>query len=206
MNTLIMSRSQEATTVSLSFEELMSQHYRKGYSYAYRLTGNQEDAEDLTQEAFLRIYRSLHHYDPTRPFERWMFRIISNLFVDTLRARPRQAPLSLDCPLEGNDGESMFSEIPDSENDPERQVMRSIMDERVQHALNSLPPIFLQTVILTDIEGLSYDEAAKTLNCAVGTIRSRLHRARLMMRTVLLGKSVPRDSVRPHLRPLPNAG
>jgi RNA polymerase sigma-70 factor (ECF subfamily) len=188
----------------LCFEDLMSAHYRKAYSFAYRLAGNQEDAEDLTQEAFLRVYRSFQHYDPSRPFERWLFRIITNLFVDSLRARPKQMPLSLDAPLEGNDGDTMFNEIPDAEADPARHVMREIMDERIQKALNILPPAFKKTVILTDIEGMSYDEASQILGCAVGTVRSRLHRARMMMRAYLTGKA---SSVRgSHMHPLPTAG
>ena len=173
-----------------SFEELMKSHYRKAYSFAYRLAGNQEDAEDLTQEAFLRVYRSFQHYDSTRPFDRWLFRIISNLFVDTLRARPKIAPLSLDTPIEGNDGDTMFSEIPDVDSDPANQVLREVMDERIQGALNALPPAFRKTVILTDVEGMSYDEASKILGCAVGTVRSRLHRARLMMRATMAGRTI----------------
>lgn len=178
----------EAVTSPLSFEALLREHHRKAYSYAYRLCGNREDAEDLTQEAFIRAYRAIDRYDPNRPFERWLFRIISNLFVDTLRSRPRQMPLSLDSPIEGQDGDALFNDIRDDESDPSRVLMKDIMDERLQIAVDSLPPVFRETVILTDIQGMGYDEAAELLDCAVGTIRSRLHRARVMMRDVLAGK------------------
>jgi RNA polymerase sigma-70 factor (ECF subfamily) len=177
-----------ASQKDVTFEALVKEHYRKAYAFAYRMTGNREDAEDLTQDAFLRAYRALDRYDRSRPFERWLFRIIANLFVDNLRSRPRQAPLSLDSPLEGNDGDSLFSEIPDEAADPARHLMRNVMDERLQEALNRLPDAFRQTVLLTDVEGMSYDEAAEVLGCAVGTIRSRLHRARVLMRNMLIGK------------------
>ena len=143
--------------------------------------------------------RAFDRYDPGRPFDRWLFRIVANLFVDRLRARPKQAPLSLDTPYEGNDGDSLYSEIPDEEADPSRILMRGVMDERIQTALNNLPAVFRQTVLLTDIEGMSYDEAAEVLGCAVGTIRSRLHRARVIMRSVLTGRPAARRraTVRP---------
>ena len=181
------------------FNRLMQDHYRKAYSFAYRMAGNREDAEDLTQEAFVRAFRAFDRYDTDRPFDRWLFRIIANLFVDRLRSRPKQAPLSLDTPYEGNDGDSLFSEIPDEEADPSRILMKRVMDERIQAALNGLPVVFRETVVLTDIEGMSYDEAAEVLGCAVGTIRSRLHRARVIMRNTLTGcaTSRRRHSARP---------
>ena len=167
------------------FNQLMRENYRKAYSFAYRMAGNREDAEDLTQDAFVRAYRAFHRYDQSRPFDRWLFRIIANLFVDKLRARPKQAPLSLDTPMEGSDGDMLFSEIADSESDPAKVVLREIVDERIQQALMELPLPFRETVLLTDVEGLSYEEAAAILGCAVGTIRSRLHRARMIMRNFM---------------------
>jgi len=178
-----------AGTVSVrGFESLLREHYRKAYAFAYRLAGNREDAEDLVQDSFIRAFRARERFDPSRPFERWLFRIISNLFVDRLRARPKQMPLSLDAPMEGNDGDTLSSEIPDIDADPSRLVMRTVMDERLQEALNSLPVAFRQTVVLADIEGMSYEDVAETLGCAVGTVRSRLHRARTMMRDHLTGR------------------
>lgn len=171
-----------------NFDALMKEHYRKAYAFSYRMTGNREDAEDLTQDAFLRAFRAYDRYDPSRPFERWLFRIIANLFIDRLRSRPKQTPLSLDAPLEGADGDTLFSELPDDDADPSRIMLRDVVDERLQVALAHLPATFRQTVLLTDLEGMSYEEAAKILNCAVGTIRSRLHRARVLMRNTLAGK------------------
>lgn len=172
---------------SARFDSLMKENYRKAYSFAYRMSGNREEAEDLTQEAFVRAYRAFERYDASRPFERWLFRIIANLFVDKLRSRPKQSLLSLDSPLEGHNGDAIYSEIADVQADPMRHVVETVLDERIQGALNALPAPFRETVILTDVEGMGYDEAAELLGCAVGTIRSRLHRARVMMRNHLLG-------------------
>ncbi len=169
------------------FDRMLRENHRRAFSFAYRMTGNREDAEDLTQDAFIRAYRAFDRYDRSRPFDRWLFRIIANLFVDRLRSKPKQTPLSLDVPTEGDEGDPMFSEIPDEGSDPSRLLLRDIMDERLQSALNELPYQFRRTVLLTDLEGFSYDEAAEMLGCAVGTIRSRLHRARVMMRDNLAG-------------------
>jgi RNA polymerase sigma-70 factor (ECF subfamily) len=181
-------RNATTATAPLDFDRMLREHHRRAFSFAYRMTGNREDAEDLTQDAFVRAYRARDRYDPTRPFDRWLYRIIGNLFIDRLRSRPRSAPLSLDAPMEGNDGDMLFSDIPDEGADPACIVLREVMDERLQKALNALPHQFRQTVLLTDVEGMSYDEAADTLDCAVGTIRSRLHRARVMMRASLAGR------------------
>lgn len=181
-----------ASSATLDFEQMLREHHRRAFSFAYRMTGNREDAEDLTQDAFVRAFRARERYDVSRPFDRWLYRIISNLFIDRLRSKPRSTPLSLDAPMEGNDGDRLFGDIPDEESDPARVLLKGVMDERLQDALNSLPYQFRQTVLLTDVEGLSYDEAANALDCATGTVRSRLHRARVMMRDSLAGRPVHR--------------
>src|SRR5437762_12075044 len=97
------------------FEKLVARTQRQAYNMAYRMTGNRDDAEDLTQEAYLRAYRSFDKYNRALPFENWFFRILSNLFVDGLRRKPKQAPLSLDQPMNpGDSGENEYvREIPD---------------------------------------------------------------------------------------------
>jgi RNA polymerase sigma-70 factor (ECF subfamily) len=183
--------AEQRNRLDASFDELFLSHKRRAFAFALRMAGNREDAEDITQEAFLRAYKAFDRYDGSRPFDRWLFRIIANLFVDRLRVRPKQLPLSLDAPMEGSDGDAMFSEIPDMDSDPAQQVLRETMDERLQEALAILPKDFRDTVMLTDVDGMSYDEAAEVLGCAVGTIRSRLHRARTMMRDHLQGRTKP---------------
>src|SRR5437016_14533238 len=111
------------------FEKLVARTQRQAYNMAYRMTGNRDDAEDLTQEAYLRAYRSFDKYNRALPFENWFFRILSNLFVDGLRRKPKQSPLSLDQPL-NEGGEAEFSlEIADPESDPEEQMMKDVRSE-----------------------------------------------------------------------------
>src|SRR5437588_10445078 len=105
------------------FEALVARTQRQDYNMAYRITGNRDDAEDLTQEAYLRAYRSFDKYNRALPFENWFFRILSNLFVDGLRRKPKQPPISLDQPL-GDAGESDYVlEVADAESDPEEQIL-----------------------------------------------------------------------------------
>jgi RNA polymerase sigma-70 factor (ECF subfamily) len=171
------------------FDRLVQRYHKQAYNIAYRLTGNHADAEDLTQEAFVRAFRFFDNYRRDLPFENWLFRIISNLFVDDLRRRPKARIQSLDAPV-GNDATSesnAFLEIPDSRDNPERVVLHEELDEQIQKALASLPADFRTTVILADIESMSYEEISEAMHCSLGTVRSRLHRGRKLLRTKLAG-------------------
>src|SRR5436853_404047 len=126
-------------TAQGEFETLIARTQRQAYNIAYRMTGNRDDAEDLTQEAYLRAYRSFDKYNRALPFENWFFRILSNLFVDGLRRKPKQAPLSLDQPLSDSSESEYTLEVPDVEADPEVRIMKDVMDERIQCALARLP-------------------------------------------------------------------
>jgi RNA polymerase sigma-70 factor, ECF subfamily len=166
------------------FDMLVSRCHRQAYNIAYRLTGNHADAEDLTQESFLRAYRFFDRYNREMPFENWLYRIMSRVFIDELRKKPRFKTQSLDQPLNtGDSGEAdVLLEIPDFESDPEQMILCDALDEYLQNALNALPEEFRIAVILADIEGLSYEEIADTMNCSLGTVRSRLHRGRKLLR------------------------
>ena len=180
-----------ASTNHNEFENLVSRTKRQAYNMAYRMTGNRDDAEDLTQEAYLRAYRSFDKYDRALPFENWFFRILSNLFVDRLRRKPKQTPLSLNQSLTNADGEDDFTlEVPDEESNPENQFMKDILDERLQNALTAMPKDFRTAVMLCDVEGLSYEEIAKAMGTSIGTVRSRIHRGRLMLRKRMEGEPV----------------
>lgn len=168
------------------FDALVSRHHRQAYNIAYRLAGNHADAEDLTQEAFLRAYRFFDRYNREMPFENWLYRIISNVFIDELRKRPKARGQSLDQPLPntGSDSEIRL-EIPDVTGDPAYTMLQTSLDEPLQRALNALPHDFKEAVILADVEGMSYEEIADVMGCSLGTVRSRLHRGRKMLRNRL---------------------
>jgi len=151
------------------------------------MTGNHSDAEDLTQEAFVRAFRFFGNYRRDWPFDNWLYKIMSNLFVDDLRRRPKKQGPSLDQPLDtGNAGDDVYLEIPDFASNPEKLVMSQELDEHVQRALNCLPKDFRLTVVLADIEGLSYEEISEAMHCSLGTVRSRLHRGRKLLRSKIL--------------------
>ena len=168
------------------FDVLVARCHRHAYNIAYRLAGNHADAEDLTQEAFLRAYRFFDRYDRQMPFENWLYRIISNVFIDEVRRRPKVKPHSLDQPLPGSSPASEIRlELPDPGANPETMLLHHELDEPLQHALNALPHDFRQAVILADVQGLSYEEIAAVMGCSLGTVRSRLHRGRKLMRNKL---------------------
>jgi len=163
------------------FDELVQRYHKQAYNIAYRMTGNHADAEDLTQEAFIRAFRFFAQYKRELPFDSWLYKIMSNVFVDMLRRRPKAQIRSLDQPIATEDGEAVI-EIADDSAGPEEQLMSREMDSRIQAALNSIPEDFRLAVIYADIEGLSYEEIADAMNCSIGTVRSRLHRGRKLLR------------------------
>ena len=175
------------------FEKLVERTQRQAYNMAYRLTGNRDDAEDLTQEAYLRAYRSFGTYNRQMPFENWFFRILSNLFIDILRRKPKQKPLSLDQSLNDEEnGESLLLQIPDENANPERNLMDQVMDERLQTALAALPEVFRVAVLLCDVEGKSYEEIGEIMESSIGTVRSRIHRGRTLLRRMIDSQLEPR--------------
>jgi RNA polymerase sigma-70 factor (ECF subfamily) len=160
-----------------SWDEIVREHSARVYRLAYRLTGNPQDAEDLTQETFLRVFRSLSSYTPGT-FEGWLHRITTNLFLDQARRRARIRMESM-----GEDAARIVST--DDHGRPERGFEHANLDNDVQRALDALRPEYRAAVVLCDIEGLSYEEIAVTLGVKLGTVRSRIHRARAQLREAL---------------------
>jgi RNA polymerase sigma factor (sigma-70 family) len=159
-----------------TWEEIVREHSGRVYRLAYRLTGNQHDAEDLTQEVFVRVFRSLGTYTPGT-FEGWLHRITTNLFLDMVRRRAR-------IRFEGI-AEDAHERLPGREPSPQQIVDERSLDGDVQTALDELPADFRAAVVLCDIEGLSYEEIAATLGIKLGTVRSRIHRGRAQLRDSL---------------------
>lgn len=168
------------------FNELMGLSYKKVYNMAYRLAGNRSDAEDLTQDAFYRAYRSFSDFEGDRPFENWIFRIVTRLFLDLLRNRRRRIrAVSYDSPLPHGGDENLFFDMPDDAPNPEQTMLEGSFSEELQKALNSLSPSQRLLVTLADIEGVPYKDIADMLDKPVGTIRSRLHRTHKLLRARL---------------------
>jgi RNA polymerase sigma factor (sigma-70 family) len=167
-----------------TWQEVVEQHSARVYRLAYRLTGNVHDAEDLTQEVFVRVFRSLSTYTPGT-FEGWLHRITTNLFLDQVRRKKR---IRFDALAEDAD-----ARLPGREPDPSRAYDDTHLDDDVQAALDALPPDFRAAVVLCDIEGLTYEEIAATLGIKLGTVRSRIHRGRAQLREALAHRA-PRSA------------
>jgi RNA polymerase sigma-70 factor (ECF subfamily) len=162
-------------TTMPSWDELVRQHADRVYRLAYRLSGNQHDAEDLTQETFIRVFRSVQNYQPGT-FEGWLHRITTNLFLDMVRRRGR---IRIEALPED------YDRVPADEPTPEEIYHDSHLRPDLQAALDALPPEFRAAVVLCDIEGLSYEEIGATLGVKLGTVRSRIHRGRQGIRDYL---------------------
>jgi len=162
--------------VAPSWEEIVTEHSARVYRLAYRLTGNMHDAEDLTHDVFIRVFRSLHSYQPGT-FEGWLHRITTNVFLDKMRRKQRIRFDAL--------SDDAAARLPSREVGPEQSYADTHFDDDVQRALDSLTPDFRAAVVLCDIEGLSYEEISTTLGVKLGTVRSRIHRGRSQLRAAL---------------------
>ena len=167
------------------FARLLAAHQDKLYRVAYRMAGHHEDAQDLLQDALLEAYRSFKKFQRGSYFDKWLYRIMTNTFIDRQRHKKRVGVVeSLDAPLPG-ETEGAGRDIPDWVDEPSRRVLEDKFDEPVQKALDALPPEFRMVLILSDVEEFSYEEISEIMDTPIGTVRSRLHRARAMMRQKL---------------------
>jgi len=172
---------------TVQWDEVVQAHSTQVYRLAYRLTGNRPDAEDLTQDVFIRVFNSLDGYQPGN-FAGWIHRITTNLFLDKARAAGRQKIFGF---FEGAE-----ERLPSSETLPEHVVHDAGFDPDVEAALSRLPATFRVAVILCDVEGLSYEEISDVLGVKVGTVRSRIHRGRAQLREALSHREPRRGRTR----------
>lgn len=158
-----------------TWSELVQEHADSVYRLAYRLSGNQHDAEDLTQETFMRVFRSLKRYQPGT-FEGWLHRITTNLFLDMVR---RRAKIRMEALPED------YERVPGTDMTPEEAYNVANLDPALQRALDGLAPDFRAAVVLCDVVGMTYEEIGETLGVKMGTVRSRIHRGRAQLRESL---------------------
>lgn len=164
-----------------SFGELVARYQMRLYNLAYRILHSHEEAEDVVQETFLNVFRALPNFKGDR-FSPWVYKIASNLCLDFLRRR-RPNTVSLDAPV-GEDGE-MIREIPDEAGLPEETALAEALGLDIQKAIDSLPPKYRAVIVLRHVEDLTYEEIADILNLPLGTVKTRLFRAREMLRARL---------------------
>jgi len=159
-----------------TWDEIVENHSDRVFRLAYRLTGNRPDAEDLTQEVFVRVFRSLDTYTPGT-FEGWLHRITTNLFLDGARRKQRIRFDAL--------SDERAARLESADVAPELAYADQRFDDDIERALATLPPDFRAAVVLCDVEGLTYEEIADILDAKLGTVRSRIHRGRAMLRRAL---------------------
>ena len=159
-----------------AFEKLVTEYEKGVYAIALRMTGNPEDASDMTQEAFIKAYNSLQSFRGDSKFSVWLYRIASNVCLDFLRSRSRKPTVSLS--VEDDEGEETQLDVADESQSPELLLERSLTRDAVQRGLQALAPDYRQILLLREIQGLSYKEIADVLRIEVGTVKSRIFRAR----------------------------
>jgi RNA polymerase sigma factor (sigma-70 family) len=168
-----------------AFAELLRRYQSHLNRLFYHLAPDWEERADLAQEVWIRVYRHIHRLqDPTK-FRGWLSRIATNLFYDELRKRKRvNQPISLDAPLFVDDGE-MSWELPDDAPSPSDDLATREFYEHLQTAIADLPETFRTTIVLREIEGLAYEEIAEITGVSLGTVKSRIARARIKLQSVL---------------------
>lgn len=167
-----------------AFEKLVTKYEKTVYNLALRMTGNAEDAADMTQESFLKAYRSLTSFRGESKFSVWLYRITSNVCLDFLRSKSRRPVSSLT--VEDSDGEETELEIPDLSADPEEKLLSSLTRDAVQRGLDALPAQQKEILLLREISGLSYGEISETLGIEISTVKTRIFRARKRLAAFLV--------------------
>ncbi len=170
-----------------AFEELVCRYERKIFTAAFRLIGNREDAADLAQEAFLRAFRSIQGFRAEASFLTWLYSIVTNLCRDELRKRARVQLESLDerITLDDNEVAKQFSS---PEVGPAEVYEQKELQEKIQGLINTLLPEYRMALVLRDIQGFTYEEIAIQMECSLGTVKSRINRARNYLKDKLLAE------------------
>jgi RNA polymerase sigma-70 factor (ECF subfamily) len=169
--------------VRLAFDLLVERFKNPLMNYIFRFTGNSEDAADILQDTFIRVYRKKHLYRTIARFSTWVYTIAGNLAKSELRKGHRKYLTPID--RKKDDNEEWSIPLPDGEPLPDRIADSNIVFERIQEALLKLPDVFREAVILRDIQELSYEEIAAIVEMPIGTVKSRISRGRLQLKEIL---------------------
>ena len=163
-----------------AYRELVELYQGQVFSVVLRMVRRREDAEDLTQETFVRMFRALDRYDPQRPFAAWLFTIASRLAIDHIRRR-KVSPISLTQREPGSD-EEYDIEVPDPGPTPDEVTSRTEEERRTEELIRSLPPHYRIVVMLRHQRDMAYEEIAEALHLPLGTVKARIHRAREILK------------------------
>ncbi|HYE83248.1 MAG TPA: sigma-70 family RNA polymerase sigma factor [Clostridia bacterium] len=167
-----------------SFELLISSYDKRAYNIAYRIMGNEEDAKDMAQEALLRVFKSIKDFKGQSAFSTWLYRIVTNVCLDELRRRKNDKYVPLESTVQTDNGE-LHMELCSDKETPESAYERVEQRELITKAIRELNDEYKSVIVLRDIQGFSYDEISNMLDCSLGTVKSRINRARTMLRDKL---------------------
>jgi RNA polymerase sigma-70 factor (ECF subfamily) len=182
----------EPSTAGRAFDAEALPHLDALYRVALRLTGDETQAEDLVQDTMLKAYRSWRQYRPGTNAKGWLLTILRNTFINDYRRRKLE-PVATD--LEAVEPHAIYRAVEDV--DPEGAFFSKIVDEKVLEAVDALPPEFREVLVLSDMEGLRYGEIAEALHVPVGTVKSRLFRARRLLQARLYNYAVETGIIAP---------
>lgn len=172
------------------FERLIEETRKRARSMASQLTRNPTEAEDLLQETWTKAWRGFGSYTPDRPFLNWLLRIMQRAYLDSRRRlNPIRKAESLNSLISPTDGEVQEVQIPDTSAGPDEQLFRKQLREELHASMAELPSVYRDAIVMCDLEGLTYAEIADEQKTTVGTVRSRIHRGRKLLREILLRHS-----------------
>lgn len=168
-----------------AFNEIVLRYKGKVYNFIHRMVPNTLDAEDLTQETFVRAYMSIHSFQSRASLNTWLFRIATNLCIDHSRKNKKVYGMTSSLSQESEEDEETQRDIPDAALDPQRLLLNKELGGQLDKALRDLPEKLRTVVLLYDIEGLAYEEISGIIGCPLGTVKSRLFNARNALRQKL---------------------
>lgn len=169
-----------------AFDILVSRYQDRAYKYAFRLVRDPNEAADIVADAFVRVYNALHHFRGQSAFSTWLYRIVTNCFLDARKKTKNKVHLSLEQTMAVEDGE-VSRQVEDLADGPEALLEKSAREDAVQFALDDMPEFQKAMLVMYHVEGMSYEEISASLDLPIGTVKSRLNRARLALREKLAG-------------------
>jgi RNA polymerase sigma-70 factor (ECF subfamily) len=170
-----------------AFEILVSRYQDKLVNYVNGIVQDYDRAGDLAQDAFIRVFKNAHRYRGKYRFSTWLYRIATNLAIDELRRRKRNGRFFFHNVMEFFQGDESSVPLPDTRHCPERALDTKEKAERLQMAIGSLSQKYRLAFVLKEVQGLSYEETGQVLNISLGTVKSRIHRAKMLLREKLTG-------------------
>lgn len=167
-----------------AFEEIVKEYQNKIYTLCYRYAGNYEDARDLAQEVFIKVYRNIGKFEGRSSFSTWIYQVAGNTCKDYLRKNKNKSEFSLDEEVFNKDEDAFTPQVLKDENTPETQYEEKEKISLLKDAVNRLNPEYKMVIIMREFQDLSYEEIARQTNTSVGTVKSRLSRGRSMLKNL----------------------